>query len=272
LKHNTPLNGQNRENRCSVLAALLLAILGQATFSGPVVTSQGVWVDSRAIGGFNIYAQFPLDQVEELIDDLGHLAQDIQSALGIELGQRPVTVLLFDSQREYQQFLRREFPDAPYRRALYLERSGRAFVLAYRSRELATDLRHEATHALLHTALPMVPLWLDEGLAEYFEAPPGDRVFGHPYYKTVRFWARLGYVPSLNKLEQIARMEDMDGSAYRWSWAWVHFFIHGPVAARQELTDYLRTIQNYGVPGSLAQRTEARLGSLRTLFLEHFRK
>jgi len=255
-----------------VLAAFLLAICAHSSSLGPVVTSQGVWVDSRTVGGFTIYAQFPLGQIEDLVDDLGQLAQDIRSALGIELGQRPVTVLLFDSQHGYQQFLRREFPDVPYRRALYLERSGRAFVLAYRSRELATDLRHEATHALLHTALPMVPLWLDEGLAEYFEAPPGDRVFGHPYYKTVRFWARLGYVPSLDKLEQIARMEDMDSSAYRWSWAWVHVFIHGPPAARQELTDYLRTIQNYGVPGSLAQRTEARLGSLRTLFLEHFRR
>ena len=34
---------------------------------------------------------------------------------------------------------------------------------------LEEDLRHEATHALLHVAVGDLPLWLDEGLAEYFE-------------------------------------------------------------------------------------------------------
>ncbi|GIT30210.1 MAG: hypothetical protein Ct9H300mP1_22560 [Planctomycetaceae bacterium] len=31
------------------------------------------------------------------------------------------------------------------------------------------DLRHEFTHGVLHSSLKRVPLWLDEGLAEYFE-------------------------------------------------------------------------------------------------------
>ena len=37
-----------------------------------------------------------------------------------------------------------------------------------------TDLRHELTHALLHGVLQDVPLWLDEGLAVYFELPPAN--------------------------------------------------------------------------------------------------
>ena len=44
-------------------------------------------------------------------------------------------------------------------------------VFAYKSKALPVDVRHEGTHGLLHAALPMVPLWLDEGLAEYFEVP-----------------------------------------------------------------------------------------------------
>ena len=30
-------------------------------------------------------------------------------------------------------------------------------------------------------ALPFVPLWLDEGFAEYFETPAADRASGSPY-------------------------------------------------------------------------------------------
>ena len=40
---------------------------------------------------------------------------------------------------------------------------------------LRTDLRHELTHALLHGVLKDVPLWLDEGLAGFFELPPDAR-------------------------------------------------------------------------------------------------
>ena len=29
-------------------------------------------------------------------------------------------------------------------------------------------------HGYLHSAFPSIPLWLDEGLAEYFETPRGD--------------------------------------------------------------------------------------------------
>lgn len=255
-----------------MLFALVLATLVNGLGSGMAVTPEGVWQDARALGNFTIYAQFPLSEIEVLLSDLNQLPQDIEGALGIDIPHRPVTVLLFASQASYEQFLRREYREVPYRRALYLERFGRALILAYRSRELATDLRHEATHALLHSALPMVPLWLDEGLAEYFELPPGQRAFGHPYLKTVRFWCKLGYSLSLKQLEQIQRMEDMTGNTYRWSWAWAHFFLHGPPPAREELSAYLRTIQNYGVPGSLSERMESRIGSLKKAFLSHFQR
>ena len=44
-------------------------------------------------------------------------------------------------------------------------------VYTYSSPRLEEDLRHEATHALLRGGYGDLPLWLDEGLAEYFETP-----------------------------------------------------------------------------------------------------
>jgi len=42
-------------------------------------------------------------------------------------------------------------------------------VFAYQRSELPQDLRHECAHALIHLHFQQLPLWLDEGLAEYFE-------------------------------------------------------------------------------------------------------
>lgn len=236
----------------------------------PEASSQPpVAIDS--LRGFSIYCRFPPGEIAPLLDDLAHLSDDLQSYLGLPLGERQVIVHLFSNKTEYDRFLKQYFPDVPYRRALYIERSGQPFVLAYRSPNLAVDIRHECTHALLHSMLPMVPLWLDEGLAEYFELPPQERAFGNPYLRHIRFWARLGQVPSLQKLESIGRLEDLDASSYRAAWSWVHFMLHGPPAARQELIVYLRTIAAHGVPGQLSQRLATRLGDPSRAYLEHFR-
>ncbi|MGQ9503416.1 MAG: hypothetical protein ACUVQG_01470 [Thermogutta sp.] len=249
-----------------------VTIFAVLCFQTLLAGAQSPWVETRAIRGLTIYSQFPLNEVEDIQRDLEYLAEDIESSLRIQVGARPVIVLLFQGRREYDNFVKQEFTDVPYRRALYVERAGRALVLAYRSRELATDLRHECTHALLHSALPMVPLWLDEGLAEYFEIPRDQRPFSHPHLKTVRLWANLGYVPSLSKLEAVPRMDAMDAAKYRWSWAWVHFMLHGPPAAQAELVAYLQTLAQYGVPEPLSERLAKRLGDPRRAYLDHFKR
>ena len=37
------------------------------------------------------------------------------------------------------------------------------------------------THAILNASLRYVPIWLDEGLAKYFETPRGDRATQNPF-------------------------------------------------------------------------------------------
>ena len=79
---------------------------------------------------------------------------------------------------QHRTYIEAHYPDIPYRRALFIKEHGLAGLYAYRHADLAVDLRHECTHAMLHASLPYVPLWLDEGLAEYFEATarrPGVR-------------------------------------------------------------------------------------------------
>ena len=232
---------------------------------------QTQWAEISQIGPFFCYAEFPLAEVPQIPRTLGQLEADLIRALGIRPQPTAVEVFLFAEERNYRSFVSQFYPDVPYRRALYIRREGRPVVLAYRSEQLDIDLRHECTHALLHSWLPYVPLWLDEGLAEYFEQPPGRRVFDHPHLRTVRFQAFFGRSPSLEKLEGITAMESMGEKEYRASWAWVHYLLHGPAEANEEFRLFLQTIQTGGLSSPLSVRLRNRIPKLDENFRQHFR-
>ena len=116
----------------------------------------------------------------------------------------------------------------------------------------------------------MVPLWLDEGLAEYFEQPPERRVHDNPYFKNLKWTLRLGGVADLEKLERKGHFSELGREDYRDSWAWVHFLLHGPPETRHELIQFLRDIQASTPPGVFSQRLARRLPNARAQMTRHF--
>jgi hypothetical protein len=144
-------------------------------------------------------------------------------------------------------------------------------VFAYRSEELEIDVRHESTHALLHASLPAVPLWLDEGLAEYFEVPEDDRPGRNPHLADLKWSLRLGLVPKLSTLENKHELSEMGRREYMFSWAWVHFMLHGPAEARQELVGYLADLQAAVPTETLSVRLNRRLPQAEKKLTQHFR-
>ncbi len=229
------------------------------------------WRDTRVLGPFVFRADFPLDEVEPLLGELVRLQRDLGDLLGVGPPREAIHVYLFDKQGSYEAFLRRHLPRVPYRRALYAKISGPGMVMAYRSRQLAVDLRHECTHALLHAALPMVPLWLDEGLAEYFEVAPDKRASGNPHLKTVRWNARWGKPQAIGSLEPLGDLSQMGAREYRSAWAWVHYLLHGSPAGHAELRSFLAEIQAGAPPEPLSDRLAARIPKLDAEWSAHFR-
>jgi hypothetical protein len=118
----------------------------------------------------------------------------------------------------------------------------------------------------------MVPLWLDEGLAEYFEVAAVQRDRGNPHLSMVKWGARFGQIPALNRLEELHSLKQMDRGEYRQAWAWVHFLLHGSPAAREELRRYLTDIQALTPPGQLSDRLRRRLPDLESQFAAHFKR
>jgi hypothetical protein len=228
------------------------------------------WPDERAAGPFICHADFSLQPYETLLGELMRLQDDLQRELGVPRTQEPVHIYLFGKSTTYKRYLTHYFPQAPTRKALFIKERGPGMVFAYGSDELAIDIRHEGTHALLHGAMPMVPLWLDEGLAEYFEVAPQERPFGNPHLASVQRGLWLKGAPRLEQLEQLERLEEMGQGQYRDAWAWVHFMLHGPPEAREELTGYLRSIAAYSPPGALSDRLRRRMPDLEQRFVAHF--
>jgi hypothetical protein len=252
--------------RASFATALAIALV--QAFSAAWAANR--WPDERTAGPFVCHADFSLKPYETLLSELMQLQDDVTRELGIPANRETIHVYLFAKPATYKKYLAHYFPQAPTRRALFVKERGPGMVFAYRSDELAIDIRHEGTHALLHAVLPMVPLWLDEGLAEYFEVPPEDRAYGNPHLAEIRRTLWLKGTPRLEQLEQLQRLEEMGSAQYRDAWAWVHFMLHGPPEAREELTGTLRSIAALSPPGNLSERLRRRMPDLEQRFTTHF--
>ncbi|MEM9351855.1 MAG: twin-arginine translocation signal domain-containing protein [Planctomycetota bacterium] len=247
------------------------ALAGVCCLANTVHASAARWTDFQTYPPFHCRATFPLEPLKPMFRELASLERELRRTLALPPGTESVDVLLFSSERQHRDYCHQHLPRTPYRRALYLQRNDHASVLAYRHPELPIDLRHECTHALLHASFPMVPLWLDEGLAEYFEMPESRRAFHHPHLDKLRWNLRLGMIQTVESLEDARDLQDMGGAEYRFAWAWVHFMLHGPVPAHRALVHYLADIQRGQPPGKLSERLREAVPQLEDRMTQHFR-
>jgi hypothetical protein len=203
--------------------------------------------------------------------ELQELQPELVRILGVTPAAEPVYIYLFADADSHRKFLKEHYPDVPYRPALFVKEGGMAGVYAYRHDDLAVDLRHECTHALLHASLPMVPLWLDEGLAKYFEVPKNKRAFDHPYFGALRWDMRLGMIRTVSDLEQRHELVEMGASEYRYSWAWVHFMLHGPQESHTTLVRYLASVRRGEIAGNLSEQMETAIPGSTDRMVRHFK-
>lgn len=260
--------------RGSQIPAVILALATLVACGAPqLASSPPAWSDSRQIGPFIIQARFSLAPYEKLFTELPDLERELSRTLGISAAKQPIYVYLYSDANQYREFIHKQFPKVPYRSALFVVEGGLPGVYTYRKADLDVDLRHECTHALLHASLPVVPLWLDEGIAKYFEVPASQRAFDHPYFDDLKWkWSlRLGMVRSMESLEQRDDLTQMDAADYRYSWAWVHFMLHGPVAAHEVLVRYLACYQQSTPPGKLSVRLAEAVPNPNEQMIQHFK-
>ena len=200
----------------------------------------------EVIGRVVCLSDFPLDDVAAIRDEIQNLQKDLIDYLGIPESKEKVVVCLFNRRETYTAFLQQNCPQAPSNRpALYIKDNGPGYVFLQRDEKLILNLRHEMTHAILNSTHKNIPIWLDEGLAKYFETPAGLRGNENPFLEPVsnRAESIFAPVPSLPTLERLKGVNEMGPTQYRNAWAWIHFLIHYSPRTQQILSRYLRSLE-----------------------------
>jgi hypothetical protein len=211
-------------------------------------------------GPYAVFSNFPIAADAPAIRSLHSLEQDIEANLGVRVNadEPPVEVYILNDRPSFTHFLKFYYPDLPSRRAFFLAQGTQRVVFTFMGERLEEDLRHEATHALLNVAYGDLPLWLDEGLAEYFEGPDAHRGLNAEHLGRLPKDLAGGWQPDLARLETLKTVSQMTPRDYRESWAWVHFLLNGSNAGKSDLLAYLADLHGEAPPTPLSARLRGR--------------
>lgn len=235
---------------------------------------------STRVGRYVFHTDFEFDAHSPLLRELEELPDQIETVLGVPASDSLIQVFLFDREEKYHSFLRAKDPKLPMRSAYFFAEPSRGLgappelhVYTWASDRLRIDLRHELTHALLHGTLKTVPLWLDEGLAGYFEQPPSNGGINPAHLEALRSPDGGGRPKTdLARLEKMKSVEQMGRPEYQEAWAWVHFMLHGDARARQVLLAHLQALRTTSTPGLLLPKLDAAVGDVYPLLTAHLNK
>lgn len=212
-------------------------------------------------GHYVYYSDFDLDPADPLLAELDALPDQVFGELGLPPTTRVVQVYLFETRERYERYLAVRYKGTLTPRPAYFVADPPPFggpdelkVFTWMGDRLRADLRHELTHALLHGVLRDVPLWLDEGLAGFYELPPDQDGMNTAHLDLLR---RGPFQPNLARLEELRDVRQMERPEYREAWAWVHLMLRGGPAGRQVLRDYLQVLRTKKDAGLLLPRLAA---------------
>jgi hypothetical protein len=238
--------------RLCLLAVFVLTLLaGCARWSsGPVLPSR----NEMRLDQLVIASDAPLPAQHRLLDELRAQRNIVSQKLGLRTSVEPIHVYLFPSAEKLDSYLRVHYPALPKRRAFFVESDTRLSVFAYWGDRVAEDLRHEVAHGYLHAVVPNLPLWLDEGLAEYFEVARGQSGVNRAHLELLAGEGAAPWRPDLTRLELLGETAEMTQAEYAQSWAWVHFLLESSPERREILRGYLRLLVEGRTRESLYQQ------------------
>ena len=212
--------------------------------NGPAVLPALPSANEIRISPFVFYSDRPLPKGHKILNSAASLQDSVCLDLKIAPPKDLIFVYIFGEKGSFDHYLQRKYPNLPPRRAFFMaqRRPGThdedLIVLTWWSDKLEQDLRHELTHALIHTAIPDIPLWLDEGLAEYYEL---QTIFDTSEERRIQALSdfKSGNRPNIHRLEQLLDIHQMGREEYREAWCWTRWILIGSSEARAVFMSYL---------------------------------
>ena len=255
--------------RALSLLPLLFFVALNALAAVPPPPETDHWI-TLAAGDFRVYSNASPNATRAIATNLLRMREALGKVTTLETrAAKPTYVLVFKNRHSF----------GPYRDAIFGKEkapvSG-AFVSVAAGNFIAVDaaaeggvarvVYHELTHHFMRNTVPGLPLWLDEGLAEYYStfSVRGDEVrVGYlipdhvvalrrrePLIPLARFFALDQQSPELTDARRQTRF-------YAQAWALVHYFLSGGEARRARLEAFLAAIR----AGRSAAEATAILGS-----------
>src|SRR5262249_10125215 len=212
---------------------------------------------SLRVSQYVFFSDTEMRREQPLFQELADLRDQVTKELQLPAANTVVLVYLFEDEKRYERYMKAKYPELPRRRAFFVAQPrsvGGAedlMVFTFWGDNVRKDLRHELTHALLHSVLKDVPLWLDEGLAEYYEVPPEYWGVNAGHLEQLR---RDDFRPNLVRLEQLGPVQQMTPAEYREAWGSTHVMLRSKPEARTVLLKYLQQLRSNPNPGPLQPR------------------
>ena len=235
-----------RARHASVLSFFLLLLFAAGCQVAP--ETNGLPHDKTLVRDqLVIKSDFTLPKKHRLLDELTLRRSDIANRLNLPISDEPINIYLFQDELPFREFMNTDFPDFKNRRALFVKDDTNLKVIAHWGPRVGEDLRHEVTHGYLHSVVPNLPLWLDEGIAEYFETSRGKRGLNYPHVYLLSKTFRQGkWEPDLEQLERSNRPAEFSQIQYAESWLWIHFLIESDPSTREILQKHLARLRMTG--------------------------
>ncbi|MEM9659339.1 MAG: hypothetical protein AAF961_13360 [Planctomycetota bacterium] len=236
-------------------------------FSSAQVTHRGQSIGSQLV----LHGDFAFPPNNRLVKELVAQRAIINDRLQLPETDRPIHVHLYVDEDSYEENVIRRFPKFPQRRAIFVDDGLTLAVYAQRGAYEAVDLRHEVAHGYLHAAVPNIPLWLDEGLAEYFEVARGQSGINVPHVELL-----LGQMEVADWKPDLLRLQGLDDAAtmsqldYAEAWLWVHFLLSSSDRS-DVIIGYLADLGATDVPAPISVRIRRKLAHPTAALLEHLR-
>ncbi len=194
------------------------------------------WI-CRAGDLFTLYSAAPAKQAGEISLGLAQYHAVLAGQSGGTAIPSPVPTFIYVFKDErglapYQCFPA-ERPSASG--GYFLQREDAQYIAVSAREEVTRTIYHEYAHAIFATAWPGAPLWLQEGLAEYFSTfrSDGQNVYiGEPLKEHARTLRATPCIPFADLMEldaDAALYRDSDKNPIFYAQAWIvtHFLFHG---------------------------------------------
>lgn len=217
----------------------------------PIVSNGFRWTEGAGSDRLRVHSNFNLSDQKGLIDELIEQQHRLAAATGLSFSaaKLPIDIYLFKDADSFDDFTSRSNVAFAGRRAFFVKSDSMLNVYAQWGDRVAEDLRHEVTHGYLHSVAPSLPLWVDEGLAEYFEVGPGTGGVNWAHVEFLNAALEQGqWTPSLGRMEAMHDPTNFVQVHYAEAWLWTHFLLSDDATASLVRSQMQRYQNKTGMP------------------------